>query len=103
MTAVVEVLIQRKENILLVPRRAVTTEQGKQTVLIPSKAPPDPNVKTKAGEPNSEKREIKTGLTNNEAFEVVQGLKRGDQVLVRDVVTTVNPMSGGAGGGGRGR
>jgi len=103
MTAVVEVLTQRKENILLVPRRAVTTEQGKQSVLIPSKALPDPKVKTKAGEPNSEKREIKTGLSNNESFEVVQGLKRGDQVLVRDVVTTVNPMNSGAGGSGRGK
>jgi len=102
MTAVVEVLTQRKENILLVPRRAVTTEQGKQSVLIPSKAPPDPKAKTKA-DPNSEKREIKTGLSNNESFEVVQGLKRGDQVLVRDVVTTVNPMNSGAGGSGRGK
>lgn len=92
MTAVVEVITEEKQEVVLVPRRAVRAADGKSYVLLP-----DPNQQPQAvapGQPAAEpgtRREVTIGLSNSEFVEIVSGLNVGDEVLVQDVVSTFNP------------
>ncbi len=89
MTAVVEIVTLRKEDVVIVPRRAVQSEAGQSFVLLPADGPPpQPNL------PASERREVQLGLSDREFVEIVSGLEPGDEVLVQDVVTTFNPFGG---------
>lgn len=88
MTAVVEIVTRRKEEVVLVPRRAVQVENGQSYVLIPAEGQPDPQTST----PASEQREVTLGLSDNQFIEITDGLQGGETVLVRDVVSTFNPM-----------
>jgi HlyD family secretion protein len=89
MTASAQIITQQKGGVVLVPRRAVLSENGKSYVLIPSPAGrPDP----KTGAPPSERREVTTGLSNSEVIEITSGLKPGEKVLVQGVVSTFNPI-----------
>lgn len=87
MTAAAQIETQRKENVVLVPRRAVQSENGQSYVLIPTGGPPDRVTQT----PANERRNVTIGLSNNEQIEITSGLKAGEQVLVKDVVSTFNP------------
>ncbi len=87
MTAVVQIVTQQKDNALLVPRRAVQSENGKSYVLIPQDGPADP----RSNQPPSERREVTLGLSNSESVEITSGLQPGERVLVQDVVSTLGP------------
>ena len=87
MTAAAQIETQRKEQVVLVPRRAVQSENGQSYVLIPTSGQPDPQTQT----PASERRIVKVGLSNNESIEIIDGLKAGEQVLVKDTVSTFVP------------
>lgn len=87
MTAVAQIVTQRKAGVVLVPRRAVQSENGQSYVLIPTAGQPDPATQT----PASERRAVKVGLSNSEFVEISDGLKAGEQVLIKDVVSTFNP------------
>jgi HlyD family secretion protein len=89
MTAAAQIVTQRKENVVLVPRRAVQSENGKSFVLIPTAGLPD----RATGTPANERREVTLGLSNSEYIEIAGGLKAGESVLVKDVVSTVNPTT----------
>ncbi len=89
MTAVVEIVTLRKEDVVIVPRRAVQSEAGQSFVLLPSDGPP-----SQPGLPASERRAVQLGLSDREFVEIVSGLEPGDEVLVQDVVTTFNPFGG---------
>lgn len=86
MTAVAQIVTQSKPNAVLVPRRAVQSENGQSFVLVPKAGQPD-----SSGTPASERRPVTLGLSNSELVEVTGGLRAGEQVLVKDVVSTVNP------------
>jgi HlyD family secretion protein len=88
MSAAVQIVTSQKDDIILVPRRAVQAEGGTSYVLIPTQDEP-----TTPDQPASERRTVTIGLRNNESVEIVTGLKRGDKVLVQDVVSTLNPTS----------
>lgn len=91
MTATAQIVTLRKENVLLVPRRAVRAENGQNYVLVPSASgQADPAT----GAPPSERRTVAVGLSNSEQIEIVSGLNPGEQVLVQDVVSTFNPVQG---------
>jgi HlyD family secretion protein len=90
MTAAAQIVTQRKDGAILVPRRAVQSENGQSFVLIPKEGPVDRVTQT----PASEKRPVTIGLSNNESVEITSGLKAGEQVLVRDVVSTITPNEG---------
>jgi HlyD family secretion protein len=64
------VKIREKKNVLIIPERLVTFEEGKRCVEI------------KEGE-TIRKVEIKTGLSDSLNIEVVDGLKEGQQVVER--------------------
>jgi len=87
MTAVAQIVTQSKDAVVLVPRRAVQSENGQSYVLVPTSGQPDPQTQT----PASERRSVKVGLSNSEFVEITDGLKAGEQVLVKDVVSTFNP------------
>lgn len=78
MTASVTVQVSRQENVLVVPARAVY-RQGRQQF-----------VDVMAGD-NVERREVRTGASNDQLVEVVSGLKEGEQVVVR-ATTTASPV-----------
>jgi HlyD family secretion protein len=87
MTAAAQIVTQSKQGVVLVPRRAVQSENGQSYVLIPTSGQPDPQTQT----PASERRPVKVGLSNSEFVEITDGLKAGEQVLIKDVVSTFNP------------
>jgi HlyD family secretion protein len=70
-----DVIIREKKDVLVLPERLVTFEDGgkKTTVEIP------------AAEPKAEpkKVEIKTGVSDGLNIEIVSGLKKGDKVVER--------------------
>ncbi|MBC8076306.1 MAG: efflux RND transporter periplasmic adaptor subunit, partial [Chloroflexales bacterium] len=86
MTAVVQIVTRNKTDALLVPRRAVQSENGQSYVLVPTAGQPDP----RTAQPASERRNVTIGLSNNESVEIVSGLKLGDKVLVADVVQVLD-------------
>jgi len=68
-----DVIVQEKSDVLLVPERVVTLEDGKSYVEIPNSDP----------ELEPEKKEIQVGLSDGLNMEVVAGLGEGDQVVQR--------------------
>jgi macrolide-specific efflux system membrane fusion protein len=71
MTATVRIALQTRENVLAVPRRAVRREGGRQFVWCPR------------GDA-LERRWVTTGTRDEIWWEILEGLREGDQVLVGD-------------------
>lgn len=69
MTAHARILIEEKENVLLVPTRAIRYEEGRFFVLL----------KKKEG---VEKREVRPGTRDERMTEILSGLKEGETILV---------------------
>ncbi len=78
------VAINAIPNVLLVPTAAVTTSNGKSTVVVATKG-------TLSGP--TELRVVQTGGSGNGFVEITGGLKEGDQI----VETSAAPTSGAAG------
>ncbi len=70
MFAEVEFVFDKASNVLSIPIASVINEQGKKSVFVVN------------GE-TAHKKEIKTGLQDEEHFEVVSGLSEGDQVVTK--------------------
>jgi multidrug efflux pump subunit AcrA (membrane-fusion protein) len=87
LTATVTIIIQKKDNILLVPNRALS-RQGKDTV-----------VKIQTGE-TTENRIVKTGLSDLQNTEITEGLKEGDQIVITTTSSSSTSSSGQNIGGG---
>lgn len=71
MSASVDFIEQRHQDVLLLPVQAVRRRKGEALVLLPGPAG--------AAKPVS--RAVKTGIDNGELVEVLEGLKEGDIVL----------------------
>jgi membrane fusion protein (multidrug efflux system) len=69
MFARVNIVYERRENALQIPRSAMLDADGEQSVFI-----------IQAGK--AEQRRIRTGLTNNGMIEVLEGLEGDEQVVV---------------------
>lgn len=91
MTASLQVVTERKENVVLAPRRAIQFDGGTTYVLVPSA---DPAAAFNPAQPGA-RRTVTLGLSNNQSVEIVSGLAAGEQVLVPDIVQTFNPNIGG--------
>ncbi len=81
MTANLAIEVDRRDNVLLVPTRAVRTQGNQKTVTVLYKGL---NIPVTIG----------TGLSNDTSIEVTSGLQEGDQVVLNQTTTTT--------GGGRG-
>ena len=86
MSASVTVVTDRKDNVLLVPSRAIRTQGNTKLVEVLS------NGKT-------EMRQVQTGTSNEQMTEIVSGLQPGDQVVVQGTSTAQPRVSGIQGGG----
>lgn len=69
MTATVRIALETRQGVLAVPRRAVRREGGRQLVLL-----------SRGGK--TERRWVKTGSQDESWWEVVDGLREGDEVVV---------------------
>jgi multidrug efflux pump subunit AcrA (membrane-fusion protein) len=76
LTVTVSLIVAQRQDVLLVPYAAITTERGQKYV----------QVVTSTGE--TEKRAITTGITDYQYTEVTDGLTEGEQVLVSQGTTT---------------
>lgn len=81
MTANTNIVVERRDNVLLVPNRAVRTQGGQRTVQVLYK-----------GQVISVP--VQLGLSNDTATEVLSGLQEGDQVILN--TTTNSQNRGGA-------
>lgn len=70
MTATAEILIQNKENVLLLPIEALQSSQGKRYVSL-----------KKADGTVEMKHEVKIGIRSKTQVEITSGLKEGDKVV----------------------
>ncbi|HHY46084.1 MAG TPA: efflux RND transporter periplasmic adaptor subunit [Firmicutes bacterium] len=80
MTADVTVVLQSKENVLVVPIEALQERRGQTIVLVP-------------GDDGPTRRPVRVGLRNDSVAEIVDGLSLGDRVLVRRVNQVTSPGS----------
>jgi HlyD family secretion protein len=87
MTANANVVVARKENVLLVPNRAVRASSSKRFVTL---------LKSDGA---TQEVEVKLGLANDLETEVLSGLNEGQTLVVS--FTQQNPFSGGPFGGSR--
>jgi RND family efflux transporter MFP subunit len=87
MTANAEIVVAQREDVLLVPNRAIRIQNGQKQVQV-----------WRNGQ--VEWAPIETGLSNDAETEVLRGLSEGDLVVTK-VTATNNPLSGGFGPFGR--
>lgn len=85
MTANLAIQVDRRDNVLLLPTRAVRTQGNQKQVTVLYKG-------------QSISTPITTGLASDSQIEVMSGLKEGDEVVVQQ--TTTRSTSFGPGGGG---
>jgi hypothetical protein len=85
MTTNLVIEVERRDNVLLIPTRAVRT-QGNQkivTVQFQGQSIPTP---------------VTTGLSNDTSVEIATGLKEGDVVVINQTTTRTQGGPGGGGG-----
>lgn len=79
MNANVEIIIDKKENVLLIPQMAIRNINGRYFVNVPGDNS-DKDIKN--GQNKGNMKEIKIGISNNNFVEVLEGLHEGDTVLI---------------------
>ncbi len=82
MTATAQIVTQQRNNVLVVPNRAIKTQGRNRTVQVLL-----PNGTT-------ETRTIQTGLTGDASTEVTGGLQEGDKVVIPTTSTTTRGVPG---------
>ena len=70
MSAKVEIAVEAKENILAVPVECVVSEGGKSYIYV-------------VEEDRAVKKEVTTGISNEEFIEISGDIKEGSQVVVK--------------------
>ena len=75
LTVTVSITVNERNDVLLVPNKAIT-RQGQETYVQVLK------------DGGTEPRSIKTGISDWQLTEVIEGLSEGEQILVKQVTTT---------------
>ena len=92
MNGTATILVEERENVLLVPITALNTSRGESYVWLKSDAAAD-------GEPGV-RTTVETGLSDENYAEVLSGLSEGDVVLItREASTSTDSRENGMGGG----
>ncbi len=81
LSVTVTITVQEKTNVLMVPNRAIS-KQGTNSIVQISK-----------GEATTEPRVVKTGISNTQYTEIVEGLSEGEQVVITSTTTTTTQSS----------
>jgi multidrug efflux pump subunit AcrA (membrane-fusion protein) len=88
------IVTQQKDNVLIVPSKAIKTASGTKTVQVVT------------GTGVTETRTVQVGLTGDAGVEITSGLNEGDKVMVSGTTTTTSKtgtsQNGGMPGGGMG-
>ena len=74
LTATAEIVTGYRDNVLMVPNRALRGPAGNLTATVV--LDPDKGI--------TEKRSVTIGLQNKTSTEIVSGLKEGEKVLIQD-------------------
>lgn len=91
MNATCDFIVERKEDVLVVPTEAVNDQDGKYSVKV-----------LKDGKQID--RQVEVGIAGDESTEIISGLKEGEVVVtavIQPQSSTTMGASGGGGGGGR--
>jgi multidrug efflux pump subunit AcrA (membrane-fusion protein) len=78
MTVTVDIIVQQRSNVLLIPNGAITTQGGQSYVQVISSSG------------TTEQRAIKTGITDYVNTEVTEGLSEGEKVIVPKMTTSTS-------------
>jgi RND family efflux transporter MFP subunit len=93
LTASATITIDEKNDVLVVPLRAVRRQGREQVVQV---------VEVSGEDGKSAPRPVKTGVQNDQFVEITDGLQEGDQLMIQGTTTRV-PTGGGPGVPGAGR
>lgn len=77
MTVNAEVLVEQRQNVLLVPIEAVNEQRGRSIVMVPG----EPGEDGKPGSPRPV--QVRTGAYDAARIEIIEGLQEGQQVLIQ--------------------
>jgi HlyD family secretion protein len=80
MTASVDIITQKKDNVLSVPLSAVTTRED-QTTTVADSSPKNKELVFVMEEGRAKMIEIKTGISDFDNIEVLEGLEEGREVI----------------------
>jgi HlyD family secretion protein len=96
MSASADITVARKEDALLVPRRAVRNDRGELVVDVVADSAQCTNVATtNAAPPALEQRVVRTGLSNELLIEILEGLSAQDCVYVEGIDARLRGFLGG--------
>ena len=70
LTITVSIIVDERLNVLLVPNSAIAT-QGRQT-----------SVQVLAADGTPEQRAVKTGISDFQSTEIIEGLSEGEQIII---------------------
>lgn len=95
MSANADIVVARKERVLLVPRRAVRNDRGQLVADIVN----DPSLcglsrEQWPAEPALSAASVQTGLSNEQLIEIIAGLNTESCVYVEGIETRFNPLEG---------
>ncbi len=82
MTATLAIEVDHRDNVLIIPTRAVKTQNNQKVVTV-----------VVAGK--SVQKQVQTGLSSDTMIEVTKGLSEGDEVVVTGTTTTSSNRGGG--------
>lgn len=88
MSVDVEIIVERKENVVLAPNQSIKSLRNQKYIEVVKENvnfEKDQNQKIINYQPNIERRFIKTGLTNDEYTEVLEGLNEGEIIVLRTI------------------
>jgi HlyD family secretion protein len=85
MTANLALEVERRDNVLLVPARAVRTFDARKIVTVQVNG-------------KSVQNTVTTGLSNDTSIEIVSGLNEGDVVVINQTTTSTSSANAAAGG-----
>ena len=83
MNASVTILLEIKEDVLVVPTRAVQNDNGREVVTVMTE---DQTTTTNIP--------VRTGITNGDQTEIISGLEEGQVVLIPSASAASIPVSG---------
>lgn len=85
MSATASIVITSKDNVLLVPNRAVISQSGQKKVQVLN------------NDGSMTDRAVTTGLSNDQFTEIMQGVQEGEKVVIQAVVARQTTAPGGGG------
>jgi len=80
LTAVVDIIIQQKNDVLIVPSRAITRQGMNYTVQVVKGS-------------QTETRTVKIGISDDQNTEITEGLSEGEQVVIKTTSSTTSSTS----------